>query len=267
MPVVNLDPNKYFAYNQAGTTAPTTNTAYSTGGAYTGQYSPNLWSMFMQAQKAQEDANRANQERYEEGLRRLQEREAMASEYGSAAMAEARRQFANLGTQANQKMVDRGLTGTTIAPSVQAGIARQGEQTAAKIGEDAMRYRTDLIGDTVGFMERRDDVGPDLGMLGNLMMQYGQSGGGAIKVDAPKKKWIWDDVLAKRQDMIDGGAMKRGFGGGGPRGGGGYNPYNISYTKAMRNQNKINPRPGIAEQMQINNPYNQLRAWGWQGGM
>ena len=228
------------------------------GGGYGGGI--DIASILAEARKAYGQANEANERRYQEMLRRMQEREANAENYGNAQIAGIRKDFENKGTQAAQQMTSRGLSGTTIAPTVQAGIARQGAQAGAQVAENVSRYKNDLIGDTVGVMERREDVGQDMMGLLPLLMQYGQSGGG--------------------QPQPQGGT-----GGGVTSAGGGqyippgwysptskYGPPDPSRTmmgqggfmKAVADSNDPNPRPSVSAQAFMKNPLNMYRAWGGQ---
>ena len=84
-------------------------------------------------------------------------------------------------------MVGRGLGGTSVASDVEAKMMR--EQTEGMQGLDErlrreqLGYQTGLSGDTLGFMERREDQYPDLQqmlMLAQLQGKYGSAGGSSM---------------------------------------------------------------------------------------
>ncbi|MFH1724307.1 MAG: hypothetical protein ABII00_06760 [Elusimicrobiota bacterium] len=93
-----------------------------------------------------------------------------------------------------QDLVSRGLRGTTIAPSVKQGLAREQEGVLAQLAETLRReqigYDTGLTGQKLGFMERRTDAYPDMNLLAQLATMLGRGGGGGGwggGINAPQK--------------------------------------------------------------------------------
>ncbi len=131
-----------------------------------------------------------------------------------ATLAEMRGNLGQLGTQerkdidtrfegmagaAQQNLIGSGFGGSTVLPSVLSGIGRQAtdaqgalsDRIAAQMlgfGGQSLQYGQALgqlgvqssgqtIGDMLGFMERREDKGPDLATLAALAAQFGQGYG------------------------------------------------------------------------------------------
>lgn len=116
-----------------------------------------------------DEAREANERRRDDIKRMLKKRrrEVMGkiSGMGKAGMADIDREFTGLSTKATQDLASRGLSGTTVAPTVQASVARE---KGAAIGSLRERlaglragYLSDLMGDEASFMERIEDEYPD----------------------------------------------------------------------------------------------------------
>lgn len=113
-----------------------------------------------QMQAAQEKANLLNEQRYQQVL-------AQFEGLGKAGRARIEQQTIQRQAAATQALTSRGLGGTTITSAVGRGIAGEAETQRQQLEESvAMRK--------AGVMERRTDVGPDLGMFANLLQMAGQ---------------------------------------------------------------------------------------------
>lgn len=113
-------------------------------------------------------------------------------------------------------LASRGLQNSTIAPAFEArnqrDLALVQQDLSERRDDRAVRYDsadTERLG---GFIERRNDTGPDMGALMQLALEYGKSGNG--------------EGLKAVQDEIDG--LRRQMATRGQRGGSGYQPfYNV----------------------------------------
>lgn len=113
------------------------------------------------------------------------------------------RQYGELGAANQQDMVNRGLTGTTIMPTMRQGIMREQQNALSRVNERLQNQRlaidaslsgdalsaqerlgqgiltgsAGLAGDTLAFAERRNDTYPDFNQLAALAQGYGAAGG------------------------------------------------------------------------------------------
>jgi hypothetical protein len=138
--------------------------------------------------KASEAAKQANLERYQQGLATLRAgyttAEGQAQQFGTTALQGVEESAIQQRAKGEQDLISRGLGGTTIRGAMTraverervSGRARIGEQRAMMLGGLAQQRARDIS----GFMERRTDVGPDLGMFASLIQsaQQGAGGGG-----------------------------------------------------------------------------------------
>lgn len=123
----------------------------------------------------------------------------LLSESGRGAKRDARRRSAERGAGNVQGLIDRGLFNSTVLNALQR---REGEQLGreledvdervatqragtemettgdlARFMQDRVAMEAGLTGDKAGAIERRSDVGPDIGQYANLIAQYGQARG------------------------------------------------------------------------------------------
>ena len=120
-------------------------------------------------QRAFDAAKNANEARYQDILsqyaQRYQRGMTNLQGMGDQAIADVNADYQGLSSRTGQSMVDRGLTGTTIAPSMQAGIERERQGAVGRVNESvrSQRLQTDasLSADKLAFMERRTDAYPD----------------------------------------------------------------------------------------------------------
>ena len=119
-----------------------------------------LQDIVAQMQAAQEKANLLNEQRYRQVL-------AQFEGLGQAGRARIEQQTAQRQAEAVQSLTSRGLGGTTVTSAVERGIAGESELQRQQLEESVAMQRA-------GVMERRTDVGPDLGMFANLLQMAGQ---------------------------------------------------------------------------------------------
>lgn len=180
-------------------------------------------------QRAYEEAKAANEERYKNILTGYQDRSNQYQEgaaglrddvlggydaryqrnmnaiqnLGQQEATDIQRRYGELKSANKQDMVNRGLTGTTIMPTMDQGIAREQEGALSRLNERLISQRIGLDsqlsgdaisaqerlgqsiltgaagvqGDTLGFAERRTDAYPDMNQLIQLAAMYGAAGG------------------------------------------------------------------------------------------
>jgi len=113
-----------------------------------------------------EQAKQANERRYQETLG-LWNQVADIYKPGGTFGRQTMKELTAAGTQ---RLVGAGLYGTTVKP---VSATQQRELADIRSG----RYATALAG-KAGAIERREDIGPDLGMFANLLMQSWSAPGG-----------------------------------------------------------------------------------------
>lgn len=143
-------------------------------------------------QKAYDEAKAANEQRYQDILGGYRSRYGEAMDtmegLGRQQRKDLRSDYGQQMAQQNQYLAARGLSGTSLQPTLQQGlIGKQGE-AMTRLNESLKRerlgYQTGLSGDTLGFMERREDEYPDYAQMERLAKAQGQSGTGYGNVGA-----------------------------------------------------------------------------------
>ena len=128
----------------------------STGGGGGGQFG----GLFKQIQKAQKKANEANEARFQAAMKQFEG-------LGQAGEARIARSTEQRQGAATQNLTSRGLGSTTITSAVERGIAGDAETQRQELGERVAVQKA-------GLLERKTDLGPDLGMFVNLLQAAGQ---------------------------------------------------------------------------------------------
>jgi hypothetical protein len=137
-----------------------------------------------------DEARAANLARYYEGKGELTDlRKRGLGAYGSLGAqqdADINQQYDSQASQVQQGMVNRGLTASTIGPSMQLGVERGRAGALSRAGDarlrDQLAFDERITGNVAGFIERREDPYPDLGQYLSVAQQYGASGGGSPAV-------------------------------------------------------------------------------------
>lgn len=168
-------------------------------------------------QSASDEANAANEARRDEIARgfadlvdnvigRLEARERQFQEtvqgYGTGQEARINRLYDRLGARAQADLVGRGLTASTILPSVRRGVEEDRNIALADLADrvigQTLSGQSALSGETaqaagnlgqnfLGFLERINEVGPDFNQLANLAQAYGAGNqGGGFNVQLPQ---------------------------------------------------------------------------------
>lgn len=150
-----ISPRKTQAWWRAG---PQERAAMARGGG--GGGGAGLQDIVRKMQAAQEKANLANVQRYRQILGQFEG-------LGKAGRARIEQQTLRRQAEATQSLTSRGLGGTTITSAVERGIAGEAETQRQQLEESIAVQKA-------GVMERRTDVGPDLGMFAGLLQAAGQ---------------------------------------------------------------------------------------------
>lgn len=161
------------------------------GGGGNGQLS----DLISEYQKAHDKANAANEARYRDILAGYQDRysRSMANlagmgEQEAKDIDEAAKHRA---AALRQSLVARGLSNSTVMDNLEQGVERERVNDMGRLQErlrnQMIGFDTSLSGDTLGFMERREDTGPDLNQLLQLSQMLGGSGlaGGQVQQVPP----------------------------------------------------------------------------------
>ena len=137
-------------------------------------------------QDAIDRANQANEARYRDILggyqSRYQRGMGMLSGLGQQEARDINELYDNQAAQARQNLTSRGLGNSTLLATMQQGADRERNAELGRLNE-RMRQQTlatdsGLSGDTLQFMERKNDTGPNLAMLAQLAQGVGAAGGG-----------------------------------------------------------------------------------------
>jgi len=144
-----------------------------------------------QFQSALNNARQANEARYQDILNGYQQRYqrglGMLSGLGQQEGRDINELYDSQGAKINQDLIGRGLGNSSVIATMAMGNNRERNADLGRLNDrvrqQAMTTDAGLSGDELQFMERRNDVGPDLGLLAQLAQGmgaagYGQGGGG-----------------------------------------------------------------------------------------
>lgn len=155
----------------------------SGGGA--GMSAQGLYGDYMNQYNA---AKQANESRYAQGMQGYGERYARGMQnlegLGNQELADVRQRGEEAKAANTQRMTSMGLGGTTVGSTLNTGVDTQTNSDLGRAQERIRQQRlstdANLSGDTLGFLERRNDTYPDMASYASLMTQMGQRGvGGA----------------------------------------------------------------------------------------
>ena len=131
-------------------------------------------------QAAYQEAQNANLSRYNDILNQYNQRynDAMGAlaGYGSQQIADTNARWNDTATKGQQNLINSGLTGSTIASTMNAGYEKQKSADLNRLNENLtntkLGYQTQLSGDTLNFMTGREDAYPDANLYMQLQQQY-----------------------------------------------------------------------------------------------
>lgn len=239
----------------------------------------NFSEIMRQITEAQNKANQANLQRYQQLLGHIDtlgqqvgaqgtfgQAEQLMSQIGGAARTEIQDQALKTAAQAEQDLITRGLGNTTMRTAAQRGVsadtqkalaAQSEREAAARAGLLTQRAQAEMgIGQMkAGAIEGRQDTGPDLNMFASLL----QAAAAADKAAGSGKATVssgWSPALrAAMQGGGSGGGGGGGSGGGsdwGSSGGGGTpaQPASAGYSGAAPTGGGFTPGPTGTGQFQ-----------------
>ncbi len=180
-------------------------------------------------------ARRANEERYAQGLSLWDEiiqRYQPGGAFGAGAMASYERGKTKAVGAGMQQLVSAGLANTTVAATIGKKYEEEvGTSFRTQLADIEMGRLSEAQAGKAGFVERREDVGPDPNVVARAGQQAGyaqgaQTGGSGLVRNQPfpesagiAEQFAWQ---ISRGGGGGGGGYSPGRGGG--RGGGGYDP-------------------------------------------
>lgn len=134
--------------------------------------------------QAQIDATNANEQRYRDILSgygsAFDRQTANVAQAGQVQSAALNRQFDNLQSKNLQDATSRGLSGSTILPSMRRGTensrAQAQNELADQVRQQQLGVDQQASNATLGFMERRSDNSPDLSRALALAQAMGEGG-------------------------------------------------------------------------------------------
>lgn len=134
-------------------------------------------------QTSYDEAKAVNEQRYAEILKGYEDRYSGAlvdlEGLGEQGTKDIQTAYQKLSASTSQGLINTGLHSTTIAPSMQRGVARGETDALARLNEQIRRekigYTTGLSGEKLAFQERREDTYPDFNALLQLSQGLGQA--------------------------------------------------------------------------------------------
>lgn len=144
-------------------------------------------SILTNLQMAQNEANAATQKRLEEALGiydKIISQYEPGGAFGAGVEAQIERGATKSVAQGTQDLVSSGLYGITQTAGLRKKYEEEVGQPARLILEDLRLERLAQAQQAkAGVLERVEDVGPDLGMIAQLMQQVGMGQGGGVTTD------------------------------------------------------------------------------------
>lgn len=141
-----------------------------------------------QFQQKMDQANQANEARYRDILGGYQSRYQRAMDMlnglGQQEAKDINELYDNQAATQRQSLIGRGLGNSTVLDTMLAGSDRERNADLGRLNDrvrqQALNTDASMTGDTLQFMERRNDQPPDMGLLASLMQSLGQGGGGGV---------------------------------------------------------------------------------------
>lgn len=165
---------------------------------------------------AQNAANQANEARYQDILGGYQQRYernlANLQGAGQQEAADINRRYDERAANIRSDLIARGMGNSTTVDTMLAGNERERTNDLGRLQErlrnQQLAVDTGLTGDTLQFMERRNDVGPDLNMLARLASGVGAAsvGGQGVEMLSPSEVGFQNPLaMLARQGGYQGG--------------------------------------------------------------
>lgn len=147
-----------------------------------GGYSNDLSGQF---QRRFDEANQANEARYQDVLKGYQSRYERALQMlaglGQQEGKDINELYDQQGAKINQNLIGRGLGNSTVTSTMAMGNERERLASLGRLNEQmrqqAMAADAGLSGDTLQFMERKTEAAPSMELLAQLAQGVGAAGG------------------------------------------------------------------------------------------
>lgn len=154
------------------------------GNYYRTRRNPSLADRYQQAMN---EANAANEQRYQDILKGYEDLHGRVlgdlSGVGDQEKRDIDRRYDNMGSDVYQRLVNRGFGNSTIPATMQAGVERERSASQSRLASDLARMRANadqnITGQRLGVMERRTDAQPDINQMIALSQGLGRGGYGS----------------------------------------------------------------------------------------
>lgn len=132
-----------------------------------------MQSYLEQLQALQEQANAANEARYQETLGGYKDVVSSLEGMGEQAAEDIQTRYQRQAAQGEQDLVSRGLAGSTQLGAMRRGYMEDAEAEQRRLDESLRSQLAGYKTNTLNFMERKNETGPDMSSVLNYLYQYG----------------------------------------------------------------------------------------------
>jgi hypothetical protein len=151
-------------------------TGNSGGGFAPSQPSMDVQKLWDTYQKKTDEANAANEKRYNEGLGLYDQ---MVAGYKNPGYGQGTRDQINQRQKQDtasgmQSLVNSGLYNSTIAPTVAQAASEAAQRSMNDLNDQITQNVNSALSQKAQFIANRNDVGPDLGNMANIISQIGE---------------------------------------------------------------------------------------------
>lgn len=147
------------------------------GGGMGGGFSPDVSKLLTDWQAKMDQANSANEGRYQQIMGGYDQRKADMAGAGTQARADILRRGTEAESAIRSNLTQRGLGNTTVVPTMQMGAQRETEGNIGRLDESLRQQGSGMAKEKLDFMERRTDEGPSYGQMLELLKTSGQGAG------------------------------------------------------------------------------------------
>ena len=132
--------------------------------------------------KARNEADEARYQGILSGLdQQLADTNKSLATAGTQQRSDINQAYFGLGARGSQDLVSRGLSGTTIAPTMSAGIERsriaEQNRLAESLTQQRLGYQNDILSQKYGVMERKSETFPNMALYNEIYKNLGNAGG------------------------------------------------------------------------------------------
>jgi hypothetical protein len=142
---------------------------------------PDPYGLPASPEEAYAQANRANEQRYSQGLGIYDTMLANSQRMGGFQREQIGRRQTVGNSHDLMGLIDRGFGNSpTMLASLNRGRAADAGLEQLALEDALLRQQNAVLGDKAGFIERRTDAAPDLGLIASLVQNAAASGGGRV---------------------------------------------------------------------------------------